>query len=304
MNNKENELRRLLLEKLGLINKKISEKARENPAYTSILNDLSETINKIKLSKTMPIISRKQIDFYMLLMNKINEMILLLEDENISPEDLISSYKDIKSLIDSYLDFIRKEALRNKILMSLPVIFAFLVYLTNIFSLQQIQQIDPLNVATLIIGGIAVAFLFIRMDLSYIFLMLSAIIGLVQLSLHKTITENDIYTGLIYVLVFITATTYLHTIRTVKSKEYLSKVKELASNIEKISIMKEQRVEKVETIEEENKLYEKALELYKKTYGSNAEKLLNYTINIMVMHGLKRKEALEKILRNIQTSSL
>ncbi len=301
MNNKENELRRLLLEKLGLINKKISEKARENPAYTSILNDLSETINKIKLSKTMPIISRKQIDFYMLLMNKINEMILLLEDENISPEDLISSYKDIKSLIDSYLDFIRKEALRNKILMSLPVIFAFLVYLTNIFSLQQIQQIDPLNIATLIIGGIAVAFLFIRMDLSYIFLMLSAIIGLVQLSLHKTITENDIYTGLIYVLVFITATTYLHTIRTVKSKEYLSKVKELASNIEKISIMKEQRVEKVETIEEENKLYEKALELYKKTYGSNAEKLLNYTVNIMVMHGLKRKEALEKILRNIQT---
>ncbi len=301
MNNKENELRRLLLEKLGLINKKISEKARENPAYTSILNDLSETINKIKLSKTMPIISRKQIDFYMLLMNKINEMILLLEDENISPEDLISSYKDIKSLIDSYLDFIRKEALKNKILMSLPVIFAFLVYLTNTFSLQQIQQINPLNVATLIIGGIAVAFLFIRMDLSYIFLMLSAIIGLVQLSLHKTITENDIYTGLIYVLVFITATTYLHTIRTVKSKEYLSKVKELASNIEKISIMKEQRVEKVETIEEENKLYEKALELYKKTYGSNAEKLLNYTINIMVMHGLKRKEALEKILRNIQT---
>ncbi len=301
MNNKENELRRLLLEKLGLINKKISEKARENPAYTSILNDLSETINKIKLLKTMPIISRKQIDFYMLLMNKINEMILLLEDENISPEDLISSYKDIKSLIDSYLDFIRKEALKNKILMSLPVIFAFLVYLTNTFSLQQIQQINPLNVATLIIGGIAVAFLFIRMDLSYIFLMLSAIIGLVQLSLHKTITENDIYTGLIYVLVFITATTYLHTIRTVKSKEYLSKVKELASNIEKISIMKEQRVEKVETIEEENKLYEKALELYKKTYGSNAEKLLNYTINIMVMHGLKRKEALEKILRNIQT---
>ncbi len=301
MNNKENELRRLLLEKLGLINKKISEKARENPAYTSVLNDLSETINKIKLSKTVPIISRKQIDFYMLLMNKINEMILLLEDENISPEDLISSYKDIKSLIDSYLNFIKKEALRNKILMSLPVIFAFLVYLTNIFSLQQIQQIDPLSIAALIIGGISVVFLFIRMDLSYIFLMLSAIIGLVQLSLHKTITENDIYTGFIYVLVFITATTYLHTIRTVKSKEYLSKVKELVSNIEKITMRREQRVEKVETSEEGNKLYEKALELYKKTYGSNAEKLLNYTINIMVMHGFKRKEALEKILRNIQT---
>ncbi len=297
MNNKENELRRLLLEKLELISKKISEKARENPAYTSILSDLSETINKVKLSKTAPIISRKQVDFYVLLMNKINEMILLLENGDISPEDLVSSYKDLKGLINSYIDFIKKEALRNKILMSLPVVFAFLVYLTNILSL---QQIDPLNMATLIIGGISVAFLFIRMDLSYIFLMLSAIIGLVQLSLHKTITENDIYTGFIYVLVFITATTYLHTIRTVKSKEYLSKVKELASNIEKISIRKEQRVEKVETIEEENQLYEKALELYKKTYGSNAEKLLNYTINIMIMHGLKRREALEKILRNIQ----
>jgi len=301
MNNKENELRRLLLKKLELINRKISEKARENPVYTSVLDDLSEIINKIKLSKTMPIISRKQIDFYMLLMNKINEFILLLEDKNVSPEDIISSYKDLKSLINSYLDFIKKEALKNKILMSLPVIFAFLVYLTNIFTLQQIQQIGLLNITTLIIGGMAVAFIFIRMDLSYIFLMLSAIIGLVQLSIRKTLTENDIYTGFIYVLVFITATTYLHTIKTVKSKEYLSKIKELASNIEKISIRKEQRTEKEETIEEENKLYEKALELYKKTYGSNAEKLLNYTINIMVMHGLKRREALEKILRNTQT---
>jgi len=301
MNNKENELRRLLLKKLELINRKISEKARENPVYTSVLDDLSEIINKIKLSKTMPIISRKQIDFYMLLMNKINEFILLLEDKNVSPEDIISSYKDLKSLINSYLDFIKKEALKNKILMSLPVIFAFLVYLTNIFTLQQIQQIGLLNITTLIIGGMAVAFIFIRMDLSYIFLMLSAIIGLVQLSIRKTLTENDIYTGFIYVLVFITATTYLHTIKTVKSKEYLSKIKELASNIEKISIRKERRTEKEETIEEENKLYEKALELYKKTYGSNAEKLLNYTINIMVMHGLKRREALEKILRNTQT---
>ncbi|MCD6196105.1 MAG: hypothetical protein J7J82_04895 [Staphylothermus sp.] len=301
MNNKENELRRLLLKKLELINRKISEKARENPVYTSVLDDLSEIINKIKLSKTMPIISRKQIDFYMLLMNKINEFILLLEDKNVSPEDIISSYKDLKSLINSYLDFIKKEALKNKILMSLPVIFAFLVYLTNIFTLQQIQQIGLLNITTLIIGGMAVAFIFIRMDLSYIFLMLSAIIGLVQLSIRKTLTENDIYTGFIYVLVFITATTYLHTIKTVKSKEYLSKIKELASNIEKISIRKERRTEKEETIEEENKLYEKALELYKKTYGSNAEKLLNYIINIMVMHGLKRREALEKILRNTQT---
>ena len=301
MNNKENELRRLLLKKLELINRKISEKARENPVYTPVSNDLSEIINKIKLSKTVPIISRKQIDFYILLMNKINEIILLLEDENTSPEDLISAYKDVKSLINSYLDFIKKEALKNKILMSLPVIFAFLVYLTNIFTLRQIQQIGLLNITTLIIGGMAVAFLFIRMDLSYIFLMLSAIIGLVQLSIRKTLTENDIYTGFIYVLVFITATTYLHTIKTVKSKEYLSKIKELASNIEKISIRKEQRVEKVETIEEENTLYEKALELYKKTYGSNAEQLLNYTINIMVMHGLKRREALEKILRNTHT---
>ncbi len=301
MNNKENELQRLLLKKLELINRKISEKARENPVYTPVSNDLSEIINKIKLSKTVPIISRKQIDFYILLMNKINEIILLLEDENTSPEDLISAYKDIKSLINSYLDFIKKEALKNKILMSLPVIFAFLVYLTNIFTLQQIQQIGLLNIITLIIGGTAVAFLFIRMDLSYIFLMLSAIIGLIQLSMRKTLTENDMYTGFIYVLVFITATTYLHTIKTMKSKEYLSKIKELASNIEKISIRKEQRTEKEETIEEENKLYEKALELYKKTYGSNAEKLLNYTINIMIMHGLKRKEALEKILRNTQT---
>jgi len=301
MNNKENELRRLLLKKLELINRKISEKARENPVYTSVLDDLSEIINKIKLSRTVPIISRKQIDFYMLLMNKINEFILLLEDKNVSPEDIISSYKDLKSLINSYLDFIKKEALKNKILMSLPVIFAFLVYLTNIFTLQQIQQIGLLNIITLIIGGTAVAFLFIRMDLSYIFLMLSAIIGLIQLSMRKTLTENDMYTGFIYVLVFITATTYLHTIKTMKSKEYLSKIKELASNIEKISIRKEQRTEKEETIEEENKLYEKALELYKKTYGSNAEKLLNYTINIMVMHGLKRREALEKILRNTQT---
>ncbi|MCD6300598.1 MAG: hypothetical protein J7L82_00830, partial [Staphylothermus sp.] len=163
-----------------------------------------------------------------------------------------------------------------------------------------LQQLDIPNIAVLIVGAISVGFLLIRIDLSYIFLMLSAIIGLVQLSLHTSITENEIYTGFIYILIFITATTYLHTIRTVKSKEYLSKIKELATKIEKLSTIEEQKVETPGADDQEKELYERALELYRKLYGSNAEKLLNYTINIMIMHGFKRKEALEKNLKNLQ----
>ncbi|MEM1825910.1 MAG: hypothetical protein QXX35_04050, partial [Desulfurococcaceae archaeon] len=140
--------------------------------------------------------------------------------------------------------------------------------------------------------------------ISYIILCITAIVSIVSIiiyGLKDQYSQYDYYNIILYLLIILTSISYVNASRFIKSKTSSDKLVDFINNfIKKTS-------SKWELIREESiklkELEEKAIELYRKLYGNDGEKLFKYKINLLLMHGYKIDEALRKTISQISSET-
>jgi len=230
---------------------------------------------------------------YLDLYNKLDELMQVMQKTDLTAEEIKTVYDETINSIEMYLNELKKQAFREELMLSTPIYTSIVIYLINLFSLfPETVPVASLSIALAL--SVVSALVFRRTRLvSYIILTLSGIVALnSSLSIGDEITIH--YSALVYVLIIITSIVYMQTIRTASSKMYQDRVREVANELSKLAKKLEKKPE--EDRLRINELYEKALKIFNKLYGEDGGKLLEYKINIMMMNGTSREEALKKII--------
>jgi len=286
-------LNKEILEKIEKIMEMAGRRDDRFNVYQHLFDKLNNLKDRLKSSTQIMVYNRGIIMRYMDLYNKLDELMQVMQKTDLTAEEIKTVYDEAINSIEMYLNELKKQAFREELMLSTPIYTSIVIYLINLLSLfPETVPVASLSVALTL--SILSALVFRRTRfVSYIILTLS---GLIALNSSLT-TGNGItihYSALVYVLIIITSIVYMQTIRTVSSKMYQDRIREVASELSKLAKKLEKKPE--EDRLKINELYEKALKIFNKLYGEDGRKLLEYKINIMMMNGTSREEALKKII--------
>ncbi len=290
-------IREVIVPKMNELFKLLDDYVKKNPAIQPLVKELREKFNEFEKIKVIDIIPPQQLEAAVYLVEKINELVSILErTEELSSEEVKALVIELNRRLENYIYVAKAVGNRMKAAFYTPIYLAFVIYLLNIFIYAKPSDL-MIWLTIFAIGGIAVVLSFYRLLYSYIALMVSALIGFFQLALIEEIATSMLFLFMIYVLIFLSSTSYLQFVKTTHSSEYRNKVKTLLSLVFREPPSKRNRKELGAEIMNE---YEKLKTLYREIYGENGEALLNYKLNTLVMHGMPRNEAIKKLLKQIE----
>ena len=290
-------IREVIVSKMNELFKLLNDYVKKNPAIQPLVKELREKFNEFEKIKEIDIIPPQQLEAAVYLVEKINELVSILKrTEELSSEEVKALIIELNKRLENYIYVAKAVGNRMKAAFYTPIYLAFVIYFLNIFIYAKPSDL-MIWLSIFAISGIAVALSFYRLLYSYIALMASALIGFLQLALKEEITTSMLFLFMIYVLIFLSSTSYLQFVKTTHSTGYRNKVKTLLSMIFREPPSKRNRKELEAKIMNE---YEKLKNLYKKIYGENGEALLNYKLNTLVMHGMPRNDAIKKLLKEVE----
>ncbi len=302
------ELNKELTSKLNTILNKLENISKEKPLYIDIFNELSRLNNELSRLKTPLVYTRELLEKYFELYLKINEANRILDNRsNYITEELVMQLNDIMDYLDKYISILKKNYIREKIVFNLPIYTALVISILN-------TVVYLIYGRTLLASSLALTPILVIISLllnnknlftiSYIILCITAIVSIVSIimyGLKDQYSQYDYYNIILYLLIILTSISYVNASRFIKSKTSSDKLVDFINNfIKKTS-------SKWELIQEESiklkELEEKAIELYRKLYGNDGEKLFKYKINLLLMHGYKIDEALRKTISQISSET-
>ncbi|MEM4532640.1 MAG: hypothetical protein QW607_00045 [Desulfurococcaceae archaeon] len=302
------ELNKELTSKLNTILNKLENISKEKPLYIDIFNELSRLNNELSRLKTPLVYTRELLEKYFELYLKINEANRILDNRsNYITEELVMQLNDIMDYLDKYISILKKNYIREKIVFNLPIYTALVISILN-------TVVYLIYGRTLLASSLALTPILVIISLllnnknlftiSYIILCITAIVSIVSIiiyGLKDQYSQYDYYNIILYLLIILTSISYVNASRFIKSKTSSDKLVDFINNfIKKTS-------SKWELIREESiklkELEEKAIELYRKLYGNDGEKLFKYKINLLLMHGYKIDEALRKTISQISSET-
>lgn len=289
-------IREVIVSKMNELFKLLDDYVRKNHTAQPLVKKLREEFDEYKKIKEIDIIPPQQLEAAVHLVEKINELVSILKRaKELSSEEIKALIMELSKRFENYIYVTKSVRNRMKIAFYTPVYLAFAIYFLNIFIYAKPADL-VIWLAIFAIGGIAVALSFYRLLYSYTMLMASALIGFLQLALKEEITSSTLFLFIIYVLVFLSSTSYLQFIRTTHSTEYRNRVKKLLSIVFEEHTKRDKKELEAKIMNE----YEKLKKLYREIYGENGEALLNYKLNTLVMHGMPRNDAIKKLLKEIE----
>lgn len=288
-------LKKRLLEVLKIL----QDKSREQPMFNQLVQKLKNEYEELSKVSPTPIISKYQVDLFMHIIKYLEELVKLVNNKEISTEEINVVIRDLDRSIKDYISVLKKDMLRSKIMFHSPIYLAFIIYLINLIITSNTQGQLIINTIITLIGGIALVLSMIRLDYAYVAILASAIIGLFSLSYFiNKLTSQNLYIAMIYILIIISATTYFQLLKTTRSKTYQDRIQTIISNI--MDLTKKLSENKSQTITEKtSELMDKLLEKYREIYGVDGEALLKYKLNVLIMHGYSREEAIKKLFNEL-----
>ncbi len=290
-------LSRELEKKLDEILSLISRYEKENILYSHIREKIESFREKLSKASTPLIYSKSIFENYITIYSKLNELENILKNNSgLIVEDIMGYVDELDTLFTIYLKDMRKTYLRENIMLNTPIFTALTIYLINILVYSTISyELLAISLVVSLIALISIIFSTRnKLDLSYILLALSGLTGFIASILYSPASQYTRFTLIVYILIIITAVIYLQTIRTARSRTYKEKIMDTMKKITEIT----EQFNK--TVKEDplkiHELEEQAKNIFRKIYGKDGNKLLMYKINVLVMHGFKREEALKKII--------
>ncbi|ADI32261.1 hypothetical protein [Staphylothermus hellenicus] len=294
-----NKLHQMLKKRLLEVLKILQDKSREQPMFNQLVQKLKNEYEELSKVSPTPIISKYQVDLFMHIIKYLEELVKLVNNKEISTEEINVVIRDLDRSIKDYISVLKKDMLRSKIMFHSPIYLAFIIYLINLIITSNTQGQLIINTIITLIGGIALVLSMIRLDYAYVAILASAIIGLFSLSYFiNKLTSQNLYIAMIYILIIISATTYFQLLKTTRSKTYQDRIQTIISNI--MDLTKKLSENKSQTITEKtSELMDKLLEKYREIYGVDGEALLKYKLNVLIMHGYSREEAIKKLFNEL-----
>ncbi|MEM0380584.1 MAG: hypothetical protein QXP71_04575 [Desulfurococcaceae archaeon] len=302
------ELNKELTSKLNTILNKLENISKEKPLYIDIFNELSRLNNELSRLKTPLVYTRELLEKYFELYLKINEANRILDNRsNYITEELVMQLNDIMDYLDKYISILKKNYIFFNDTATTEIYTALVISILN-------TVVYLIYGRTLLASSLALTPILVIISLllnnknlftiSYIILCITAIVSIVSIiiyGLKDQYSQYDYYNIILYLLIILTSISYVNASRFIKSKTSSDKLVDFINNfIKKTS-------SKWELIREESiklkELEEKAIELYRKLYGNDGEKLFKYKINLLLMHGYKIDEALRKTISQISSET-
>lgn len=298
------ELNRELVNKLSSVVHRLENIARENPIYIDLFNKLSDLSIEINKLKPPLIYTRELFEKYTELFIKIENTSRVLDKfKQYVSEEITTQLVDLMSSLHRYLDVLKKTYRKERLLFILPIASVLLIYSWSVF----IYFSTNIDLAKLFIIPLIIAFgsLIVNnkgfLTLSYILLTSSAVVSTGLVIIYGKGTTYEQYSILLYLLILLTSVSYIHTSRLIGSKTNRERIINFMDNLIKLTSSTRERLE--DNVLKTRELEEKAIEIYRKLYGSDGDKLFSYKLNILIMHGYRREEALKRTLSQVGETS-
>jgi len=275
----------------------IKQYTKHTPLDTSIIERITRLSKSVEEAREPYIATRDILENYMMLRVKLKDLVKAISQSGreYSMEELLSLVEDIENSVQIYLGGLKRNTFRESIVLTLPIFTAVFIYLVNLVVYALASPILlPVSIAILGLAVIAALLSKEKLILSYILIIASAVVGIAVSFLPGVWIERQL-SILVYALIAATSAMYLQSIRMTRSKAYRARFEKAVNEIEKFAnaFAKYKRVENKEKI---NELEKELLEIFRKLYGDKAETLLAYKVNVLVMHGAKREDALKRLL--------
>lgn len=273
------------------------------PYLKEVKEMLSLRYEEVKKIGEVKAISRRYVESLLEVYSRVTEfenlVSLYVEGKSIYDE-VYTSLLELDSSIAKLIDIVKSTLVREKILNTLPIATALTYYVfdtTYSFIISELKlPIFPMimHLATIVLAIISTIIISNKQLFSYILLLNSGLIGLINKTYTSTVLSRPLtFDTVIYVSIIFMSIIYLNTARITSSRDYKEKIENTIKNLMGlISRSKEQASVKPA---DDEALWSRAIELFKKTYGEKGEDLLKFKVEAMVMNGLNRSDALKKI---------
>lgn len=295
------ELNNEIIVKLKSIVNKLEDIIKKRNISTELIRDYHELLKKLENMKIPHIYTREAFDRYIDLYVRLNDLEEILKNKNWSTfEELYNILSELKDNIYSYIDSVKKSYQKELFAFLSPIYIALSMYIISAIIYYTALGVSTIFTLELLLALITIGSIVLSkysFEASYTVLAGTAIMGIFFTLKYSSKTPYDHYNILLCMAILVISIMNIQASRIIKSKQYQEKIHNALSSLKKIT----EEIRKARTSEDEDilkirELEEKALKIFRKLYGEYGEKLLQYKVNILVMHGYKREDALKKII--------
>ncbi len=296
-------LHRRVLEKISNLAKILEEYSNKNPYAKNFVEKITELYKRVEKYREPLIPSRNYIEIVLEVIRKLNsiEDTLVNSQNKLTLEDIRSLLRELEYSLNKYSLIMKRDNFRVTLLLRTPIYVAFFSYIV-FFTLKIINGLNPFYDLILVVLGLT-ALILSQLNLSYTFIVLiiASIYGILSLP-FKPRSTDDLYLVLINSLILMSSISYFQIIKNVKSSSFKDKLKNLISGFEELDKkLREASIRDKEQMDNVTlKLEEEIRKIFKEIYGEYGEALMQYKLNVLLMHGTSRKEALKKIYEELK----
>ncbi len=289
-------IHRLLIDKSRELLKLLDNFIYQSPSLRASKNELLKIHKELVLLRPPLVITRPYIDVLVRTLAKINNTIYIIKSESLGVDEILSLLTDIKRLLDEYKSVTKKERLKTMIGLLTPIYTGVFIFAADALSRLVLSQEFLPVVFLAALASSTFVLSFIRIKLAYYSLILGGLIG-VWLDLLYPLNESSqtIYSSIIYFLLLAVSLSYYNIIRTSSSEYNRARIKNI---IKEATKMREEITMSEESPELKSKL-EELTKYFTKLYGDKGKELLMYKINVMVMNGKKRDDAINELYNRL-----
>ncbi len=299
-NNDMFSIHKYMIKKLQQVEDRIKEFSKKDPLLEQIHDKLDRMVRKLSSYKEPYVFSKSYVDVSLNIIRTTNSILHILDSmsEKLTAEDIRSLVSSLESNVNVYEQIIRREYMKNMIMMQLPIIVAVVTYvLAFLYNFIVLGTSSLYYVILPVLGLASLLLLPLGLGYSYILLIAASIFGIFFIPLDK-MTIDKVYLMTIHILVLFSASSYFQLLRSVRSKKFANKVKSMLEEYEAL----DKKIREAPEQKQEPRVYtlmEKALKLFREYYGEDGEKLFKYKLNVLLMHGKSIEEALKTLINNI-----
>ena len=294
-----------ILSKIDEFSKLLQDYSSRKPAIKSLVEELTRERENLKMINEPLIMSKNYIDSSLKLLRMLNNAVFILsrEKENITSEDIRSITREIITAIKNYVKTTNREVFKSKLTISVPIYVAAVTFIIAYFYRLYVTGNSSIIDATVALLGLTGLILSrINNMYAYLSIFIGALIGLFTVKLNN-MSIADIYLVMIYLLIIATSGFYFQIIKNLRSGRVKTRIEELLNEFDKIdkkireAPLKKPSKEEALRIE---KIEEMLRRIFREKYGLYGDKLLEYKLNVLIMHGKTREEALKQLLKQLQ----
>jgi len=286
-----------LVARLKAVVAKLEELAKTRSAIASVVEDYRRILSDLDSVKPPSILSRELLGAYYTLLGELEEVEKAVAAGEYTTDDLSVLLSEFKSSLVNYAKLLKSLHWRERVALTTPVFIAAASFIFNSIVYYTLVG-NPLLAGFQALLAVAVLASLVLREKSYVYMYAVAALAGLASTLSAIYwgagSVYDYYTVLLSLAVVFFSAVNAHAYRIIKSQSYRNRVQNLLDSLKQLAQSRSSGSGEDELLAA--KLEVQAREIYRRLYGKHGDKLLNYKLNLLKMHGYSRIDALKKII--------